>query len=273
MAALTLVMFVMSVCFAFVCATTDNRRRLRCVEVDAKGALLGYVSLTTTPERICNDWIQRNMTRLLNIVPASLGVVMHVPHISRKGVPYAVPKTLEELAASSKERFIINRDCEDLGPITKIIPALSLSCIKDSQYVIVVDDDTCYKVDAFRSLLCALNADDSVVYALCSEDILGYQGYAFRKGLLHNLRYLSIPESCWMIDDDVVEYFIKDRARLRVQAVSLGNGGRTCSFDRKLTYQRPHKAWNQISNTLSRHHSSMKNKCLKDLRRNTAKDA
>ena len=50
------------------------------------------------------------------------------------------------------------RDCDDLCddlcdalcPITKSIPTFSLSFIEDSQYVVVVDDDTCYKADVVQ---------------------------------------------------------------------------------------------------------------------------
>jgi len=263
-----LVLLMIVLCFfAYAMRTLKYTQR---TEVHTTDKPLGYISLTTTPDRIQNDWILWNMERLVDVAPMSLGIVMHVPYVSKDRIWYAIPQRLKNLVASSNNRFVINRECDDLGPITKIVAALWLSFVENSDYIVVIDDDTCYKAQTFTRLLCALQADNSVVYAMCNKSILGYQGYAFQKRLLVDLKYLNIPATCKMIDDDVVEYFIKHKAGLRIKAVSLGFAGRTCSFDRRLTYQRPHKSWHQISNILAHHHSSMKKECLKDLGRDTS---
>lgn len=229
--------------------------------------ILGYVSFTTTPERILNTWIQSNIERLLKVSPRSLRVVLHVPRISRKGVVYEIPAFLKNIEVHSN-RFIINRACEDTGPITKILPALKLPAIKNHHYIIVIDDDTSYKPEMFTDFLKALREDDNVVYAMCDARITGYQGFAFKKELLMQLKDLSVPEACVIIDDDVLQYLITQKFQIPVHKISTGDGNRTCSFDTRLTYTRPEREWSHLSTIHNNpyKHAEMLNACIPQLK-------
>lgn len=94
-------------------------------------------SLTTVPERI--QYLHEILkTLLLQKIPFSR-IYLHIPYQSLKRKYYMIPNYLTNFAKDNG--IIINRIKEDLGPISKLIPVLSLE--NDPETIIVTfDDDT-----------------------------------------------------------------------------------------------------------------------------------
>jgi hypothetical protein len=91
--------------------------------------------LTTTPTRI--EHLQLTLKSLLRQRRRPTEIRLHLPAYSRRdNQPYIRPQWLQRLTAV---RII---ECEDLGPATKLLPALLTS--PPSQRVLAVDDDRIY---------------------------------------------------------------------------------------------------------------------------------
>lgn len=214
-----------------------------------RGEMVGYISFTTTPDRLKHNWMHDNWERLLDIAPSNYYIILHIPEVSLSGVKYEIPERVMKLGNNS--RFIINRNCTDRGPITKCMPVFSLSYIKDTDLIVVIDDDTCYIPEIFPELAQASREHPHSFHTLCDDRIFGFQGYAFQKALLKGIEQHCIPQPCTFIDDDFMEYYVKSIAKLPINVVLLG-GTRECSFDTKLTYRRPQSEWSMLSR-MNRH--------------------
>jgi hypothetical protein len=93
------------------------------------------VTLTTTPSRIA--LLAPTLKSLLDQTRPPRRILLYVPHRSlREDRPYEIPKALTRLASVEIRR------CDDLGPGTKLIPAV-LSEPPDAP-LMVVDDDRIY---------------------------------------------------------------------------------------------------------------------------------
>ena len=108
------------------------------------------VTLTTIPTRI--ERLYYTLYSLLDQTVRVDAIVINIPYVSLKGVPYVIPSWLTELAKTS---YIILNRCEDEGPITKISHSLR---IYKNTTLIVVDDDTVYK--------------STIVHDLCRASLL-----------------------------------------------------------------------------------------------------
>ena len=89
------------------------------------------VSLTTTPDRM--PYLNIVIESLLSQTTKPDKIVLNIPYISRNNKKYSMPTITDN-------RIFINR-CEDLGPITKLLPTLNLDIYPNS-IIVTVDDDT-----------------------------------------------------------------------------------------------------------------------------------
>ena len=93
------------------------------------------ISLTTTPSRIA--LLEHTLKSLLDQSRMPARIVLNVPHHSqREGVAYSIPESLKPLKSLDIRR------CEDLGPATKLIPALRAEA--PDTPILVLDDDRIY---------------------------------------------------------------------------------------------------------------------------------
>ncbi len=93
------------------------------------------VCLTTIPSRLPH--IELTLKSLLNQSRRPRRIRLHIPIFSRREQrPYIIPDWLKTLQSVEIVR------CEDYGPATKLIPALS--SLKPNQKILIVDDDMVY---------------------------------------------------------------------------------------------------------------------------------
>ena len=161
-----------------------------------------YVSMTTIPERLVNDWWINNLKRNISLLNSRQTLVINIPYVSLKKKPYIIPSTLVDLQS---ENFIINR-CVDEGPITKLLPSLRNDMIRDEDVLIICDDDIVYIEDMFNILENAVHVTPLNISAMCHSIIEGFKGFACKKGLIKDILKLKIPKACQRIDDDVINF-------------------------------------------------------------------
>ena len=104
-----------------------------------------YISLTTVPKRLRNwDIANKNIMSLLSQDTVNeYKVIFNIPPIYRvTGEEYIIPDGLSELAKNN-DKLIINRDCEDIGPILKVVGAFKYAT-NPSDNIIALDDDHVY---------------------------------------------------------------------------------------------------------------------------------
>lgn len=95
------------------------------------------VSLTTSPKRI--DKIKPLIDIIMNQTLVPDKIVLNLPYVfKRDNSKYSIPDFIK-----NNPKILINR-CEDIGPITKIIPTIKLYMDKPENIIISVDDDTQY---------------------------------------------------------------------------------------------------------------------------------
>ena len=78
-------------------------------------------------------------------------IYLNLPYVTRKGRSYVIGSELESLASQHK-RLIINRCNGDDGPITKLLPVLSLEP-NPATRIITFDDDVLIHPDTVATLL------------------------------------------------------------------------------------------------------------------------
>jgi len=115
------------------------------------------VCLTTTPSRL--PYIDDTLKSLLRQTLLPREIWLHVPAFSkRENRPYEIPDRLQRL------RSVRIRDCDDWGPATKFIPALT--ALPPGQLVIVLDDDRIYPPSLVRDLDAAAQALPDAAFGL-----------------------------------------------------------------------------------------------------------
>ena len=104
-----------------------------------------YVSLTTSPERL------KHISTILRAVDLDLvsGIFVVLPEKFKNKDPYPDPLP-NDLVNFPKTTIL--RPSTDMGPATKIVPAIEYVNIDSLSIVISVDDDTVYPVGIFGAL-------------------------------------------------------------------------------------------------------------------------
>ena len=169
-----------------------------------------FVTMTTIPSRLQDPWFYKNLQRTLSL-PGNFVIILNIPYVSMKNVPYIIPDHIDKLQRESGHKFIINR-CKDEGPITKLLPTLRNPVIPDNAPIIVVDDDIVYKEHIFSVLSTSIQKYPKKVSSMCNDNgpgIEGFKGFGFIKKTLEGLADIQIPTSCIRIDDDVINAYIK----------------------------------------------------------------
>lgn len=223
--------------------------------LDGNNSEKTYVSMTTIPERLQDEWFYNNLKRTLSLA-GNFIIVLNVPYVSLKGVEYIIPDRIFKLEG---DKFVIHR-CDDEGPITKLLPTLRNPNITDNSPIIIVDDDIVYRQNIFRVLNTGIHKYPLKVVTMCKASIEGFKGFGFIKQTLKGLLDVDIPKSCIRIDDDVISTYIKHN---NISVVALpydGESGSFCSLE--LDETDTHPKWEELSSD-DRH--PIQKQCLKDL--------
>jgi hypothetical protein len=115
------------------------------------------VSLTTIPSRLPH--IATTLKSLMRQSRAPARIVLNLPEFSkRENIPYVIPSFLESLKAVEIVR------CADLGPATKVVPALGRE--SPMRKIIVVDDDRIYPENLVRDLEDAADRDPTAAFGM-----------------------------------------------------------------------------------------------------------
>lgn len=100
------------------------------------------LSLTTIPSRIPHAFIVANE----NVMQGCHEVWLNIPRKYKR-----FPEWKSRPLLSSNPKIIVNRECEDLGPATKIFGPMSK--LNDEDIIVYIDDDTHYDIRLVSTLL------------------------------------------------------------------------------------------------------------------------
>jgi hypothetical protein len=222
--------------------------------------------MTTLPERVKTSWFYNNLVK--NIAAASKNnftLILNIPEISGKtGKPYDIPENIQRLVYPNSH-FLINYTEKDEGPITKLLPTLRNPLVKSNDIIIVCDDDIVYKENVFEMIYLSVQRRPQSVSAMCNVKIEGFKTFGFKKKTLEPLLSMSIPKSCFRIDDDVIQFFIDSR-RIPIVAVPyLSDTEWNCSIH--FEESENHPKWEELKND---DRKPMQARCLNELKRKQA---
>ena len=126
-------------------------------------------TLTTTPERLKNL-----RPRLLGLLEQSVrpdAVYLNLPRVCRKnGEVYHVPPRLERFFHRHRGRLVVQRDLEDYGPGTKLIPTLDVETHPETR-ILPVDDDVEFPRTYFEELVQKSQEHPEVAWGYHGRDI------------------------------------------------------------------------------------------------------
>ena len=201
-----------------------------------------YVSMTTIPERLVDDWWFNNLKRNISLLNSRQTLVINIPYVSLKNKPYVIPSRIIDLQS---KKFIINR-CVDEGPITKLLPSLRNEMIRDEDVLIICDDDIVYIEDVFNILENAVHVTPLNISAMCNSTIEGHKGFASKKGLIKSMLKLKIPKSCQRIDDDVINFYARTN-NITVDGIPYANEkDGSCSWKTNPNAKGAHPNWPEL---------------------------
>lgn len=124
-----------------------------------------FVSLTTTPDRIGN--IKPVLESILagDLLPTN--IVLNIPEVfKRTNSEYIIPDWLTNYDG----RVSINR-CVDMGPITKLLPTLSI-VQNDEDSIVTIDDDIIYPTSFLSELIHAAGDSTTTTYAYSGFNLI-----------------------------------------------------------------------------------------------------
>ena len=222
-----------------------------------------YISMTTIPERLKDDWFLNNLKRTIGLLENNQILIINIPKVSLKGEQYIIPDVMD---AMQGKNFIIHYCEKDEGPITKLLPSLRNKEIKDDDIIVVCDDDIVFREDVFKLLEKSVVDTKNSFASMCTPGPQGYKGFAFIKKTLKPLLNVKIPESCQRIDDDVIEWYVNKNNIHNIVVSYKGINDWHCSMYKEETDTHP--KWDELK---SDDREPMTKKCLKDLN-NTKED-
>ncbi len=216
-----------------------------------------YISMTTMPERLKDDWFLNNLKRTIGLLENNQILIINMPKVSLKGEQYIIPDVMN---AMQGKNFIIHHCEKDEGPITKLLPSLRNKEIKDDDIIIICDDDIVFREDVFKLLEKSVVDTKNSFASMCTPGPQGYKGFAFIKKTLKSLLNVKIPESCQRLDDDVIEWYMNKNNMHNIVVSYKGNNDWHCSMYKEETDTHP--KWSEL---ISDDREPMIKKCLKDL--------
>ena len=222
-----------------------------------------YVSMTTIPERLKTDWWYNNLKRNMSFLKSNYTIIINIPYYSLKGEKYVIPDNVIKLQKENYKQLILNRVDKDEGPITKLLPTLRNNKIKDSDIIIICDDDLYYKPHIFKILEKAVNSNENKISTMCVKSYWGCNGTGFKKYLLKNILNFNYPKSCIKVDDEIIRYYIY-KNKIKYNLVLYKNkGGGYCTILKKETDKNRPK-WYELNKDNRSGHTY---KCLSDLKK------
>ncbi len=207
-----------------------------------------YISMTTIPERLKNDWWYNNLKQNMSSLKSNYAIIINIPYYSLKGEKYIIPDKVIKLQKENPEQLILNRVKKDEGPITKLLPTLRNNKIKDSDIIIICDDDFYYKPNVFKLLEEGVNVNPKKVSLMCAYPVFlqGYRGFAFKKKILKNILNFNYPKSCIKVDDIIINHYIT-KINIQLNYVPYENDKNwTCSINLETDKSRP--KWYELNN-------------------------
>ena len=166
-----------------------------------------FISMTTIPGRLASKRFTNHIKFLLKLIDDEC-LIINIPIVSRNQKIYKIPPELLELANTSS-KFIINNECRDEGPITKMLPSIRNDLIKDEDILIIIDDDRIYKPKTFKILSKMADKYPNGINTFCQPIIQGHLGFSFIKKTLKPILKIKIPNLCIKIDDYILNQFAK----------------------------------------------------------------
>lgn len=119
-----------------------------------------FLSLTTSPERIQHVW---QVLHSLNLALVTEVLVAIPERFARTGETYTIPA---ELSLMRHPPVRILREPVDLGPITKLVPAIEYAqTVSPDAIVITVDDDIAYAPGLVEEMLYQLVQNPGTVFS------------------------------------------------------------------------------------------------------------
>lgn len=218
-----------------------------------------YISMTTIPERLEHEWFYNNLKRNISILDKNQKIILNVPFVSLKGEKYLIPANIYDLQG---DKFMINVCDHDEGPITKLLPSLRNKIIQDYDIIIICDDDIVYKINTFKKLEQAVLNNKHKISSMCHSLLEGFKGFAFIKKVMKGILDIKIPETCIRIDDDVINWYVKQN-NIPIYAVDYENNNDTfCGIDVYPNQKDAHPEWEELR---SDNREPMIKNCMKDI--------
>ena len=223
-----------------------------------------YLTMTTIPERLIHPWFYENLKHTLNL-NGEFKILLNIPYkFKSTSEDYIIPQNVIDL---QKNNLIINRVNEDYGPITKLFGALLNDNIPDNSPLLVCDDDIHYSEDFVKLIYDEYLKDDTKIYTYCIPTIEGFKGFMFKKSLLKPILKINRPESCFRIDDNLIQLFVKNN-NINVKTVSYHGEEKKysdyrkgfCSFDINIHDNKTPK-WRELKND---NRNLLSKQCIKD---------
>ena len=171
------------------------------------------VSLTTSPRRI--EHIEPVLDSIMKRTMKPDKIILNLPYVFKRN------NTIFEKIPSfitSNKMIHVNR-CEDIGPITKILPTIQIAKDMDS-IIISIDDDIIYPDYFIEKLIkkaeqyphCVITGSGSIEYRNRLFEIAeGYAGNLYRKKFLIDFPVHEIPDypkACYLGDDLIISNFL-----------------------------------------------------------------
>jgi hypothetical protein len=260
---LLLIFFFLVLCFALLCVFTTVlvQSKLRvykyctskdCVmsnqppQVKLPQSVRVVIGITTIPERLHKGLLQRSLQSLLSqdLADHIVGIVVNIPAVSIKGKPYDKNIAME-LKKMDPNKIVVNYGVSDDGPITKLLPTLSIMDQRfggkgestDDIWVCLADDDTVYSPNMLSNLLAQAQLSDVAVgfagrHGFMSMFAHGvsnrteaifletFAGVAYKRGVFGPVpaftQWLTtLPENAIFVDDIVIgAWFSKQQKKM-----------------------------------------------------------
>lgn len=173
------------------------------------------ISLTTIPERIENT--RKIIQSELSELSGNYVIVLNLPlKYNKFDIDSKFKTEVQKLEKIQNKHFILNR-CQDYGPLTKLLPTLSLNFPRET--ILIVRDDNCYHNEAFMIIAKKQMTDFSktfTYYAYEYEGTLIPQGVdiiSFYKpnlnGFIEYANNALKNDYCFHVDDMIIGNFLQ----------------------------------------------------------------
>ena len=196
------------------------------------------VSLTTSPIRIANIQPVIDSIMQQTIVPHK--IVLNLPHVFKR-----FNSTFDQIPdfLTNNNKILINR-CEDIGPLTKILPTVSIAESMED-ILISIDDDIVYPTNTIEGLLNASKQyPDNVIANSAKHNykdnlysaLEGWCGVLYKKKFLVDFNLDEIKDynkACYLSDDFTLSNYL---AKQNIGIIGLGINSIFWSENRILGY-------------------------------------